>query len=284
VRDNFAKVMPRVFAHEGGYSNDPHDPGGATKYGITAANLGSWRGTGVATPAQVQSLTQTEALDIYRVQYAGVIQFDLLPSGVDYAVLDYAINSGVAKAAKDLQRVVGAAVDGHIGMDTINACRAMPPSVVVNQLCDMRLAFLKSLKTWKYFGAGWGRRVEDVRAYALVLAQQPVALPAPDAQPAPEPVPAPVPVQDDGQPMPAMDTTPKGSAADVPSPLSQSPAILGSVTSTLTSGGGGYALAQTLHGASPWLIGGLAALIVFVVAGLVLVFRDQIKARIEAGV
>jgi lysozyme family protein len=280
VRDNFAKVMPRVFAHEGGYSNDPHDPGGPTKYGITAANLGSWRGTGVATAAQVQALTEAEALDIYRVQYAGVIQFDLLPSGVDYAVLDYAINSGVTKAARDLQRVVGAAVDGHIGVDTVNACRAMPPSVVVNQLCDARLAFLKALKTWKYFGAGWERRVEDVRAYALDLAQQPVATPAPP--PVPEPAP-PMPAPDD-QPLPAPDTTPKGSAADVPAPLTQSMPILGSVTSAVGSGGFGYTLSQALQHSNPWVIGGVAALAIIVLAALAFVFRDQISKRIEAGV
>lgn len=278
MRDNFAKVMPRVFAHEGGYSNDPHDPGGPTKYGITAANLGAWRGTGVATAAQVQALTQAEALDIYRVQYAGVIQFDLLPSGVDYAVLDYAINSGVTKAARDLQRVVGAAVDGHIGVDTVNACRAMPPSVVVNQLCDARLAFLKALKTWKYFGAGWERRVEDVRAYALDLAQQPAATPAPLPEPA-SPMPAP-----DDQPLPAPDTTPKGSAADVPAPLTQSTPILGSVTSAVGSGGFGYTLSQALQHSNPWVIGGVTALAIIVLAALAFVFRDQISKRIEAGV
>ena len=279
MRDNFAKVMPRIFAHEGGYSNDPHDPGGATKYGITAKTLGAYRGTGVATPAQVQALTEAEATEIYRTQYAGVIQFDLLPSGVDYAVLDYAINSGVTKAGRDLQRIVGAGVDGHIGMETVNACRTMPPGVIVDQLCDARLAFLRSLSGWKYYGRGWSQRVEDVRGYALTLAQQPVAVP-PVPAPAPEPVPQPLPAPD--QPLPPTDTTPKGSAADVPPPVSQSPAVLGSVTSTLTSGGGGYALAQVFHGANPWLIGVLVGLAILVAGGLALVFRDQIRKRLEA--
>ena len=69
-----------------------------------------------------------------------------------------------------LQRVLGINVDGRIGDATIAAAKAADSAQVVNAICDERLAFLRGLKTWPVFGAGWGRRVAEVRALALKMA------------------------------------------------------------------------------------------------------------------
>jgi len=162
-------ALARLLAHEGGYVNHPNDPGGPTKYGIT---LAVYRESGKpgATAQHVQAMTQAEAKAIYRRRYWDVLCGDDLPAGIDYAVFDYGVNSGPARAAKALQQLLGVAADGRIGPVTLAAARRHDPRSIVDRLCDERLAFLKRLGTWPVFGTGWSRRVADVRAAALALA------------------------------------------------------------------------------------------------------------------
>jgi len=87
---------------------------------------------------------------------------------VDYAVFDLAVNSGPSRGARFLQRVVGATEDGRIGPATLAAVRKADPTAVVGKLCDVRLAWLKTLKTWPTFGKGWERRVIEVRHDAIL--------------------------------------------------------------------------------------------------------------------
>ena len=170
-------ALARLLAHEGGYVNDPRDPGGPTKYGIT---LAVYRASGHpgATAADVQAMTLAEAKAIYRRRYWDALRCDDLPAGIDYAVFDYGVNSGPARAAKALQRLVGVAADGRIGPVTLAAARRHDAAEIVQRLCEERLAFLKSLGTWPAFGAGWARRVAAVRVAALALAQPGGAAPA----------------------------------------------------------------------------------------------------------
>jgi lysozyme family protein len=164
--DRFSLCLPLILAHEGGYVDHPADPGGATNLGITLATLSAWRGATV-TKADVRALTQKEAGAIYRARYWNAVRGDDLPPGLDLAMFDYAVNSGVGRAAKDLQGLVGAVQDGAIGAKTLAALDGMPAAHLVTRLCDTRLAFLRGLKTWPTFGKGWARRVEETRAAAL---------------------------------------------------------------------------------------------------------------------
>lgn len=182
---NYDEALKRVLVHEGSYSNDAADPGGPTNFGITIYDYRKYINP-AGTAADVRSMTVEQAKKIYRAHYADPIRFDDLPSGVDYAVLDYSINSGIGRGAKVLQRIVGVGVDGEIGDDTISAARARDPKVLVGAICDERLAFLHGLSTWGTFGKGWGRRVAEVRAAALAMAgksqgvtpsPQPIVLP-----------------------------------------------------------------------------------------------------------
>lgn len=166
--ETFDRVMPDVFTHEGGYVDHPKDPGGATNHGITHKTLAAWRGKPV-TKADVRNLSRAEAALIYRAQYWRPIRGDELPAGLDYALFDFAINSGPARAVKTLQRIVGVPADGIMGAITLDAVSKRSPADLINALCDARLAFLKGLKGWPTFGKGWGRRVAEVRAKALAL-------------------------------------------------------------------------------------------------------------------
>lgn len=169
AKSNFNDSLRFTLKYEGGYVDHPQDPGGATNLGITIGVLQSWRGNPV-TKADVRALSKAEAGNIYKARYWNKVDGDRLPPGVDLAVFDYAVNSGPARSAKALQRIVGVAADGIVGDDTIRAVHARNPKDVIAALCDERLRFVKSLKTWKTFGKGWSARISAVRAAALRMA------------------------------------------------------------------------------------------------------------------
>ncbi|WP_448952110.1 glycoside hydrolase family 108 protein [Labrys neptuniae] len=171
MSDNLAQTIKLVFGSEGSYVNHPKDPGGATKYGITAVTLGAWRKLGrKAMPPEVAALQLPEATRILDVQYAQPLRYAELPAGLDYALFDYAVNSGPVKAAKDLQACLGITVDGHIGLLTIQAVqRVNDRKALVRKLCARRLGFMRHLPTWLTFGRGWTNRVNHVQATALAM-------------------------------------------------------------------------------------------------------------------
>ena len=88
---------------------------------------------------------QVEA--IYRQNYWNALRCDDLPAGVDYAVFDYGVNSGIGRAAKVLQRLVATAVDGEVGPDTIAATKRANAAALIERICSERLAFLQGLRT-----------------------------------------------------------------------------------------------------------------------------------------
>lgn len=174
MRENFDASLKAVLAHEGGYVNHPRDPGGATNMGVTHRTYDAWRVSQGLSRRSVREITMDEVAAIYREQYWDAIRGDALPSGVDYAVFDFAVNSGPARAAKFLQGVLGVSKDGVIGAMTLQAVSVNSPVKVVRELCDQRLAWLKRLKHWDAFGRGWSRRVAEVRAMATDLASSAV--------------------------------------------------------------------------------------------------------------
>lgn len=192
----FNKVLPLVLAHEGGYVNHPADPGGATMKGITQAVYDSYRVNRGEPKRSVRQITRAELQDIYKRQYWDMCNADELPAGIDYAIFDYAVNSGANRAAKDLQRTVGARVDGQVGEETIRLCKEAADKDEVKLIadyCNRRMRFLRSLKTWKTFGLGWSRRVmgdfdgyqsgdRGVIDYATKMALEDLTYPIPKAE------------------------------------------------------------------------------------------------------
>jgi lysozyme family protein len=189
--ETFGRALSLVLKHEGGYVDHPRDPGGATNRGITLETLSRWRGRKV-TKAEVKALTLEEAGAIYRANYWNVVKGDDLPAGLDYAVFDFAVNSGPQRAAKHLQALVGTAVDGVIGPKTLAAACARDPADLVRKLTRSRLDFLTALPTWPTFGRGWRNRVVGVEKEALAMVTgSPAPIPTPpppDIEPASPPV------------------------------------------------------------------------------------------------
>ncbi len=162
-------ALKRVLVHEGGYTNHPSDPGGATNFGITIADYRRYVKPN-ATASDVRTMTLAQAKAIYRAQYWNALRCDDLAAGIDYALFDFGVNSGVSRAAKFLQRILGLPEDGRMSDGLVRASNSRDAADLVRRLCDDRLAFLRSLKTWPVFGKGWGRRVAEVRAAALAMA------------------------------------------------------------------------------------------------------------------
>jgi len=169
MRDNYSTCLAHVLKHEGGFVNHPSDPGGATNKGVTKKVWEEWVGHPV-TIDDMKALTIEDVQPLYKKNYWDRVRGDDLPAGVDYAVFDVAVNSGVVRAAKFLQTVLGLNQDGIIGPVTLAAVAIAPPRDLVTNICDKRLAFMQSLPTWSTFGKGWQRRVDNVEKTAFEMA------------------------------------------------------------------------------------------------------------------
>lgn len=170
AKENWDKCFEMVLKHEGGYVNHPKDPGGRTNLGVTQRAWEEYVGRSV-DEAEMRSLTPEKVKPFYKSRYWDRIKGDDLPSGVDYAAYDLAVNSGVSRAAKYLQSIAGVPSDGIIGPKSLAAIKDCPADEMVDAMCDMRLEFLKKLPTWDTFGKGWGRRVAEVEEKATEMAK-----------------------------------------------------------------------------------------------------------------
>lgn len=158
-----------VKADEGGYSNDPHDRGGPTKYGITIWNYREYFKKPKATAADVKTLTLDQAFEIYRKGYWDPVHADDLPFGVDYFTFDCAIHSGPGAAIRWLQRAVGVVPDGVIGPKTLEAVRSDHPLDIVAKMESLRRMRLRSLPSWRYYSRGWTNRINKAASRARKL-------------------------------------------------------------------------------------------------------------------
>ncbi len=169
MKRNFKRSLEHVLVHEGGFANHPSDPGGATMKGVTLRTFQRFFGAD-KTVNDLRNITDAQLGRIYRTGYWNVCHCNELPAGVDYAVFDGAVNSGPGASARWLQAAVGAAQDGAIGPDTLSKVAEHGPIEIVNDMCDLRLGFLRGLSTFPIFGLGWERRVAGVRATATTMA------------------------------------------------------------------------------------------------------------------
>ena len=165
MKENYPQALKQVLKYEGGKVDDPRDPGGRTAFGITQDTYNAWRKKQNLPTVDVFTISQADVAAIYRQEYWDRISGDLLPSGVDFAVFDYAVNSGVSRAAKTLQSVVGVTQDGIIGPATIQATK----TYVAMSITNRRLAFMQSLSIWSTFGKGWSARIADVKNQIIAL-------------------------------------------------------------------------------------------------------------------
>lgn len=163
MQSNFDASLSLTLGYEGGWSDNPADPGGATMCGITQAVYDDDRDHRRLPRQSVRYSTPAERAAIYRRRYWGTAGCDALPAGVDYALFDFAVNSGVGRAVRTLQRLVSVRADGAMGPQTVAAilrhCTDYGATATTDALCRERMQFLRSLPTFRTFGEGWSHRV-----------------------------------------------------------------------------------------------------------------------------
>lgn len=155
----FVNYINRVLQHEGGYVNDPRDPGGETNWGISKRAF---------PKVNIRTLTRNGAIAIYHTHYWQRVRGDELPPDVAFQVLDAAVNHGVPRAITWLQRAVGVADDGIFGPLTLAAVISADKRDIALNFNAERLDFYTKLSTWPTYGRGWTRRiVQNLRFAAM---------------------------------------------------------------------------------------------------------------------
>lgn len=168
----FVECLSYVLQHEGGYSNHRADRGGATNRGITQATYDEWRVGNGLSRNPVVGISQFEIEAIYAGRYWRPVRADDLPVPLDLVVFDAAVQHGAGRAAKWLQRVVGAIPDGRIGPRTLDAMRSTVAhgslARVVHDFLDIREDFYGEIvandPSQAVFSRGWSRRMAAIRA------------------------------------------------------------------------------------------------------------------------
>jgi lysozyme family protein len=157
---------------------DPDDPGGFTKWGISKRRF---------PKVDVPALTRAQAEALYRQHYWDELRCGEMPAGVALALFDYAVPCGPPRAARALQRAVGAEIDGRVGPKTLQALQRASALEVVSQICMQRAAYFVGLGLARARDispapglqlesphlTGWQRRLADtaVRAGALAATE-----------------------------------------------------------------------------------------------------------------
>lgn len=155
----FDTVFDRVLGHEEGYINNPDDPGGETKWGISKRSYPN---------VDIKNLTRLQAREIYFNDFWTRIHADKLPDGVAYQLFDFAVNSGIETAVRYLQRALNIADDGYWGPVSQAAADKTSESDIIMKLIAERLDFRTRSSKWDKFGKGWVRRdAQNLRYGAL---------------------------------------------------------------------------------------------------------------------
>lgn len=154
---NFDTAFDILITHEGGFSNHPDDPGGATMYGVTEAVARANGYTG-----HMRDFTLNQAKAIYRRQYWDACQCEVMPEPIKYPLFDAAVNSGPGQAIKWLQAAAGVKADGTIGPMTRQAVSHLDPYALSQSMIGRRLRFMTELKNWPTFAKGWARRIAAI--------------------------------------------------------------------------------------------------------------------------
>jgi lysozyme family protein len=158
----FDEAFYRLIGHEGGYSDDPYDPGNWTG-GKT--DSGQLKGTNFGIAANtypdldIKNLTLDQAKAIYYRDWWLKAGAELLPASIVYQLWDFGINAGMGTAKRHLQRVANVAEDGDIGPHTVSRLLEMNENDVLMLFAASRLRFYTSLRKFDQYGRGWVNRV-----------------------------------------------------------------------------------------------------------------------------
>ena len=165
MNSNWQKSFELMLKSEGGYVNNPADPGGMTNLGVTKATWENWVGR-ASDEAEMRSLTPEKVEPLYKKKFFDAVRGDELPVGLDYLLFDFAVNAGAGRSIKTLQSAIGVTPDGGFGPLTMAAVQAIEPQELIERFSQAKEDFYRSLNTFNVFGKGWLNRVADVKLKA----------------------------------------------------------------------------------------------------------------------
>ncbi len=159
----FDRAILLILRHEGGYVNDPKDPGGETNFGISKRSY---------LEIDIKSLTKQSASEIYYRDYWQPNYCDDLPWPLAIQVFDYAVNAGSNQAARALQKLVGASVDGWIGPKTVSKAQNYKlhdsgHKHAASRFAEERIRYYASLRQFPRYGKAWVRRTIETLIEAI---------------------------------------------------------------------------------------------------------------------
>jgi lysozyme family protein len=168
----FDSCFPILLKEEGGFVNNPKDPGGATNLGVTKKTWEAYIGHRVDL-ITMKMLTPEAVKPLYRSHYWDAVNGDNLPPAVALCAFDFGVNAGPGRAAKLLQSVIGCSADGQIGPGTLRALQAFATAngtaEVVRRYQAARRDYYRKLPTFGTFGKGWLARTDRIETHALRL-------------------------------------------------------------------------------------------------------------------
>lgn len=149
---SFDDAFTALIGNEGGYVNNPADPGGETNFGITkrVAVVNGYTGP-------MKSLSLETAKSIAKKVYWDPLHLDEFDPRIAFQLFDTNYNGG--QTVRWAQGAAGAAVDGKMGPMTIAAIRMADPHAFILSFNAQRILYLTNLATWSTFGKGWSRRI-----------------------------------------------------------------------------------------------------------------------------
>ena len=147
---DFEKAFALILSVEGGYVNNPNDPGGKTKFGISQQAF---------PDVDIENLTINDAKAIYEKEFWDRCRCAELPDPLSLFVFDAAVHMGTFQAALLLQRTLGVKEDGIIGAHTMAAAKQGDPAEISARFLGRRALALAAMPTFASFGHGWMNRL-----------------------------------------------------------------------------------------------------------------------------
>lgn len=169
----FTRALNFTLDYEGGWSDHPRDPGGATMRGITL-NTYSLFLKRQASKAELRRISESAVWTIYKTRYWDKVHGDELPLALAVMVFDATVNAGKRNAVRIMQRALNAsgkrlAVDGALGPKTIGAAQRAEINKLIDHMSVERMLYHTRIKTFPTFGKGWTRRIFALDRFAQSL-------------------------------------------------------------------------------------------------------------------
>jgi len=146
---DFDQSFSKIIGVEGGYSNNPDDPGGETMWGICKRDYPN---------LDIKNLTQDQAKSIYKSDYWDKVKGDLLPYPLNLFMFDAAVNQGVEAAIKCLQKTLNLAQDGILGVQTMKGAQSMRDDAIALYMADRAVRYTGTRNADKFL-RGWMKRL-----------------------------------------------------------------------------------------------------------------------------